>query len=86
MKFLLAKFSFQKSQYLRNKHIAVRTIRSYDFYSFVDIYRKTHSFVCLCLFLVFFTVNPVFNGHPMDPKKCPLNRGVRLIQVHFTEN
>ena len=32
------------------------------------------------------TVKPVLNGHPRDPLHCPLNRGVRLVQVHFTEN
>ena len=32
------------------------------------------------------TVKPVLSGHPRDPRYCPLNRGVRLVQVHFTEN
>ena len=32
------------------------------------------------------TVKPVLSGHPRDPLSCPINRGVRLVQVHFTEN
>ena len=32
------------------------------------------------------TVKPVLSGHPWDLRYCPLNRGVRLVQVHFTEN
>ena len=32
------------------------------------------------------TVKPVLSGHPRDPRYCPLNRGVHLVQVHFTEN
>ena len=32
------------------------------------------------------TVKPVLSGHPRDPRYCPLNRGVPLVQVHFTEN
>ena len=32
------------------------------------------------------TVKPVLSGHPRDPCYCPLYRGVRLIQVRFTEN
>ena len=32
------------------------------------------------------TVKPVLSGHPWDPHYCLLNRGVCLVQVHFTEN
>ena len=32
-----------------------------------------------------YTVKPVLSGHPRDPCYCPLNRGVCLVQVHFTE-
>ena len=32
------------------------------------------------------TVKPVLSGHLQDPRYCPLNRGIRLVQVHFTEN
>ena len=32
------------------------------------------------------TVKPVLNRHPRDPRYCPLNRGVHLVQVHFIEN
>ena len=32
------------------------------------------------------TVKPVLSGHPRDPRYCPLNGGVRLVQVDFTEN
>ena len=32
------------------------------------------------------TVKPVLSGHPQSPCKCPLNRGVCLIQARFTEN
>ena len=28
----------------------------------------------------------VLSGHPRDLRCCPLNRDVRLVQVHFTEN
>ena len=28
----------------------------------------------------------VLSGHPRDPRYCPLNRCVHLVQVHFTEN
>ena len=31
-------------------------------------------------------MKPVLSGHPRDPRYCPLNRGVRLVQVRFTEN
>ena len=27
------------------------------------------------------TVKPVLSGHPRDPRYCPLNRGVRLINT-----
>ena len=27
----------------------------------------------------------VLSGHPRDPRYCPLNKGVRLVQVRFTE-
>ena len=32
------------------------------------------------------TVKPVLSGHSRDPRYCPRNRGVRLVQVHFTGN
>ena len=32
------------------------------------------------------TVKPVLSGHKRDPCYCPLNGGVRLVQVHFTGN
>ena len=32
------------------------------------------------------TVKPVLSGHSRAPGYCSLNRGVRLAQVHFTEN
>ena len=35
---------------------------------------------------VFITVKPVLRGHPGDPRYFSLNRGVRLVQVHFTES
>ena len=38
------------------------------------------------LYPVVSTVKPVLSGHPWDPRFCSLNRGVRLVQVHFTEN
>ena len=39
--------------------------------------------------LYFFRVpvlKTLYGGHPRDPRYCPLNRGVRLVQVRFTEN
>ena len=32
------------------------------------------------------TVKPVLSKHPRNPRPCQLNRGVHIIQVHFTEN
>ena len=31
-------------------------------------------------------MKPVLSGHPRGPRYCPLNRGVRLAQVHFKES
>ena len=41
---------------------------------FMNMWKHTH------------TVKPVLSGHQWDPRYCLLNRGVRLLQVRFTEN
>ena len=33
-----------------------------------------------------YRVKPVLIGNPRDPLPCPLNRGIRLVQVHVKEN
>ena len=30
-------------------------------------------------------MKPVLRGHPRDPRYCPLNRGVHLVQVYFLQ-
>ena len=40
----------------------------------------------ICNRVLISTVKLVLSGHPRDPISCLLNRGVRLVQVHFTEN
>ena len=44
------------------------------------------SLVPILRYFFIYTVKPVLSGHPRDPRYSPLNTGVRLIQVRFTEN